>query len=123
MVIGFRGKVPAKRGLRIGPPQRQVVRSLVEDEEWSTVGVQLGEQAEHEQRHQDHQTGETTAALAKDTPLATCLVTHAQCERHGYLGALSKLMRGSARISDKSDSKLPTRASREKKNRVAMTTG
>ena len=123
MVIGFCGKVPAKRGLRIGPPQREVVRSLVEDEEWSTVGVQLSEQAEHEQCGQDQQTGETAAVLAKDTPLATCLVTHAQGERHGYLGALSKLMRGSARIRDKSDSKLPTSASREKKNRVAMTTG
>src|SRR5262245_50234973 len=123
MVIGFRGKVSAKRGLRIGPPQREIVPSLVEDKERSTIGVQLSEQAEHKQRRQEHQTAEAAAVLAKDTPLATCLVTHAQGERHGYLGALSKLMRGSARIRDKSDSKLPTRASREKKNRVAMTTG
>src|SRR5262245_21447169 len=92
MIIGFRGKVPAKRGLRIGPPQREVVRSLVEDEERSTVGIQLSEQAEHEQCRQEYQTGKAAVVLAKDPPLATCLVTHAQGERHGYLGALSKLM-------------------------------
>ena len=106
MVIGFRGKVPAKCGLWICPPQREVVGFLVEDEQRFTIGIQFGEQAEDEQRRQDHQTGKAAAVPAKDAPLATRLVAHAQGEGHDYLGAFAKLMRGSARISDKSVSKL-----------------
>ena len=93
---------------------------MLGSEERFAIGVELGEQTEDEQRRQEQQTGAAATILAKDAPLAPRLSAHAQGEGHGYLGALSKLMRGSARISDTSASKLPRARSRLRKHAYTL---